>query len=144
MDMHAELRRFYINTLVDEFRTSKIIGNLDSQHLNYHSILYIDLIHYMDGCTVNDLAGLLNLDKSTVSKRINDLESRGIAYKERDAVDGRVYHIHLRPEAKELSRMYDEPYNRAFERIGKELSPSEMETFCRVLSILSEELEAGR
>jgi len=46
-----------------------------------------------DGCTINELAGELYLDKSTASRVSNGLVEKGLARRERDANDGRVVRL---------------------------------------------------
>ena len=141
MDLLNELRKVYTNTLASEFRTSRKTGELKDTSLNYYSMMYLNIIYAMEDCTVNSLSKLMNVNKSTVSKKIDWLEDNGYVYRERDANDGRVFHIRLSDDVKKNVKVYDAPFIRAIKRIQKEMTPEEIEAFCKALSIYSEEFE---
>lgn len=140
MGLRQELERFYSSIRMSELRFSGRFGT----DVDYRSLLYLDLIRYEKGCTTSRIAELLGVDKSTASKKIDSLVSKGMAVRVRDPEDGRVQRLEL---SDDWRRMYDEndaPYDRALERLEGELSESERAAVCRALRIFSEELERER
>ena len=77
--------------------------------------------------TVGRLAEMLDLDKSTVSRKVDALVDEGLVVKTRDGSDGRIVILELSPAMDELYDRYDEPYAQAIHRI-------------RALRILTEEI----
>ena len=99
-----------------------------------------DIIRYTDRCTVGRLSELLDLDKSTVSRKVESLVKEGLVVRHRDDVDGRVAILRLSPEMEEFYDRYDEPYDRAIDRIREELGLDAVGAVCRALRILTEEI----
>lgn len=141
MELIDEMGRFFVSSLISDFRTSNRVG--DDNDFDYRTTIYIDLIHYLGGCTVGFLSDLMGLDKSTVSKKVDGMVSKGILSKERDPEDGRVQRITINPDWETMLDAYDEPYIRAAERLVEELSEEERATVCRALRIMSETIWDG-
>ena len=108
--------------------------------IGYQSLIYLNLIRYTDRCTVGKLSEMLDLDKSTVSRKVESLVRDGMVVRTRDETDGRMAVLGLSPGMEELYDRYDEPYERAMDRIRSELGPDGVGTVCRALRILTEEI----
>ena len=108
--------------------------------IGYQSLIYLNLIRYTDRCTVSKLSEMLDLDKSTVSRKVESLVRDGMVVRTRDETDGRMAVLGLSPGMEELYDRYDEPYERAMDRIRSELGPDGVGTVCRALRILTEEI----
>ena len=137
MGLEQELERFYSSVRMSELRFSGRFGS----DVDYRSLLYLDLIRYEEGCTASKISEMLGVDKSTVSKKIDSLVSRGMAVKVRDSDDGRIQRLALSEEWRAMYDENDAPYDRALERLEAELSDSEKAVVCRALGIFSEELD---
>lgn len=139
MDLENEIDRFFVAKLISELRFVKRC----SWDVSYQSLLYLNLIRYCGGSTVGRLADILDIDKSTASRKVDALVRDGMVSKVRDGSDGRVHRLELTPE---WSRMYDDddvPYDRAVARMLSEFSEEEVSTVCRAMRIMTEELEKG-
>ena len=136
MELQSEMERCLSAMLMDDlsfYRESP-------RDIGYQSLIYLNLIRYNDRITVGRLAEMLDLDKSTVSRKVDALVEEGLVVKTRDESDGRIVILDLSPAMDELYDRYDEPYERAMERIGSELGPERVEAVCRALRILTEEI----
>ena len=136
MELQSEMERCLAAMLMDDlsfYRESP-------RDIGYQSLIYLNLIRYTDRCTVGRQSELLDLDKSTVSRKVESLVKEGLVVRHRDDVDGRVAILRLSPEMEEFYDRYDEPYDRAIERIGSELGPDGVDAVCRALRILTEEI----
>ena len=136
MELQSEMERCLAAMLMDDlsfYRESP-------RDIGYQSLIYLNLIRYTDRCTVGRLSELLDLDKSTVSRKVESLVKEGLVVRHRDDVDGRVAILRLSPEMEKFYDRYDEPYERAIGRIGSELGPEGVEAVCRALRILTEEI----
>lgn len=136
MDVREETDRFFWAMMMNE------IGSKDRfRDVSYQSLLYLDLVKYSGRCTVGSIAEVLGLDKSTVSRKVDSLVEEGLISKERDPDDGRIQILRPGPGWGELYDAMDEPYYRGIARISSELSPEEVQAFCKGLRMMSEELE---
>ena len=136
MELKDEMERCLAAMLMDDLSFYR-----DSpRDIGYQSLIYLNLIRYNDRITVGRLAEMLDLDKSTVSRKVDALVEEGLVVKTRDESDGRIVILDLSPAMDELYDRYDEPYERAMERIGSELGPERVEAVCRALRILTEEI----
>lgn len=138
MDLRAEISRFYINSMLAEFRLSEGSDNL-CEYSSY-TTTYLTLIHYRKGSTVGSLSKALGIGKSTVSKKVEDMVKKGLVRKERDPDDGRIMRLSLMPEMEGFVLSHDEIYQEAVDSIKEKISPDEMNTACKVLRTLSDEL----
>lgn len=136
MELKDEMGRCLAAMLMDDLAFYR-----DSpRDIGYQSLIYLNLIRYNERITVGRLAEMLDLDKSTVSRKVDALVDEGLVVKTRDGSDGRIVILGLSPAMDELYDRYDEPYERAIGRIGSELGPEGVEAVCRALRILTEEI----
>ena len=136
MELKSEMERCMAAMLMEDLSFYR-----DSpRDIGYQSLIYLNLIRYNERITVGRLAEMLDLDKSTVSRKVDALVEEGLVVKTRDGSDGRIVILGLSPAMDELYDRYDEPYARAIHRIGSELGPEGVEAVCRALRILTEEI----
>lgn len=136
MGLRESVDGFYIGMLRDDLRLTRD-GRLD---IGFQTLLYLELIRYTDRCTVGKLAGMLNLDKSTVSRKIDSMVTSGMVVKERDPEDGRVTLLRMSPEYDALYDGLDGSYADALKEVETGFDMSEIETACRVLDALTRRL----
>jgi DNA-binding MarR family transcriptional regulator len=67
--------------------------------------------------SLNDLAGLLNLDSSTMSRSINNLVERGLVQRDVDPADRRYVKIKLTTNGSEFYKSMEEQMNLYYERV---------------------------
>ena len=136
MELKSEMERCLAAMLMEDLSFYR-----DSpRDIGYQSLIYLNLIRYTDRCTVGKLSEMLDLDKSTVSRKVESLVRDGMVVRTRDETDGRTAILGLSPSMEELYDRYDEPYGRAMERIRSELGPDGASAVCRALRILTEEI----
>lgn len=86
MELQSEMERCLAAMLMDDLSFYR-----DSpKDIGYQSLIYLNLIRYTDRCTVGKLSDMLDLDKSTVSRKVESLVREGLVVKRKDDGDGRV------------------------------------------------------
>ena len=78
---------------MDEFNTIRDSDIGDK--LSYINIVHLYIINHYEKVTVSDLAKILNLSKSAVTQKINELENLGMITKTQSTKDKRVYYIRV-------------------------------------------------
>ncbi len=84
------------------------------------------LISANPGCSQNQLAQALGMDKSAVVALIDELEKRGLAGRVRQARDRRLHALTLTAKGKTLLQKMTEPAARGGHPIREALSPQEL------------------
>ena len=86
MELKDEMERCMAAMLMDDLSFYR-----DSpRDIGYQSLIYLNLIRYNERITVGRLAEMLDLDKSTVSRKVDALVDEGLVVKTRDGSDGRI------------------------------------------------------
>ncbi len=91
------------------------------------------LIAANPGCSQNQLARALGMDKSAVVAMLDELEHRGLAARARHAKDRRFYALKLTAKGKQLLQRMMEPAAQPGKPIRDALSPDELQ---QLLSLL--------
>jgi DNA-binding MarR family transcriptional regulator len=92
------------------------------------------LISANPGCSQNQLARGLGMDKSAVVAVIDELETRGLARRARQTHDRRLHALSLTAKGKALLRQMLAPASQAGRPIREALSPREL---AQLMSLLS-------
>ncbi len=111
-----------------------------SADMTWRDIIYINLIMFMDDCTVSKLADMLNLSKPAVTIKINNLIQQGIVIKTKSTEDARVNILTIAPWVYTLYSKEDRRVNRALEELHKEYTTEDLKTFTEILNKLSSAL----
>jgi len=90
----------------------------------------------------SDLQAALGVDKSNVTRLVQDLVSAGRVEQRAAESDGRVRLLRLSAKGRRLARTLDEQSLRRFERIWAHVPASEREGVARALEIFRGALEA--
>jgi DNA-binding MarR family transcriptional regulator len=113
--------------------SSKMTAALEPFGLKTGAFSTMALIAANPGCSQNQLARALGMDKSAVVAIIDELESRGLANRVRGTHDRRRHSLSLTPEGEALmQRMYD-PVSRVGLPIREALSKRELEQLMSLL-----------
>lgn len=131
MDLFETLNRFYYDQVLNELRMMN--ETMLYPRVNYHSVLYLELIHDWGKCTASDLARALHVSKPAVTSKINELIRQGLVEKIQSEEDRRVYYLKVRPEIVEEYRVFDQKTFHAAQKIQQRFSTEEIETFCAVM-----------
>lgn len=114
-----------------------------SKGVSYSSIIYMDLIWSNRGCTVGRLAGILGIDKSAVSRKVDSMVRQGLIVKGSDGEDGRTRPLRLSDRWQEIYDRSDAPFRRAVATMEERMSEDELRTVCKAFRMMSEELRRG-
>jgi len=77
---------------------------LKSTHLGSEDYEFIHYVRHHAGCSQNEVADVLNLDKSTISRKTNRLLSEGFITKEQNPADGRTWCLSPTKKAQEAKQ----------------------------------------
>lgn len=135
MKLIDEVNNFYYKMSLYEL---KIMNEGDYYNkLSYNTILYLNVISLTENCTVSKLAEALNITKSAVTLKVNEMIKQNLIVKEQSQEDKRVFYIKLSPEMEKAISIY----NRIFEKIEKKVmeryTPEELNTFIKILNNIS-------
>jgi len=132
-----KLRRSFFNLYhaisTMEYRTN----NLNSGDFSYRDIMYLNLIMFMDECTVTKLASLLSITKPAVTVKINQLIDKGLVIKVKSRTDERINILMASPMVYTLFSNEDRSINRAINKLTETYTGEEVEKFSIMLNNLS-------
>jgi Transcriptional regulators len=134
MRLHDALNRFYYDQTLNELRLMN--ENTLYPNITYNSLLYLDLIAYREDCTASYLAKALNISKSAVTIKVNELIRQGLVVKTRSEADRRVYYLHVSPEVEEDYRRYDRRLDNAVRAVTQRYGDDEVEQLCDMLDLI--------
>lgn len=128
--------RSFFSLVDDRFRDREI----DSGELHVLLALYKE-----DGRQQKELGETFNLDKATMARRLEGLESKGYVRREEDSEDRRRKIVYLTDKAREREPGFREILESVDDEIKEKLSKGDIENFllnlkklCRVLEEMSE------
>ena len=136
MDFKKELNQFYNDLSFYELE----VVNRDAaqQHINYNSLLYLNLIAYHEDCTASYLARVLNISNGAVTLKINELIRQGLVQREQSVSDRRMYYLKLTDKAEQRYRPFEQDVAALATEVEKRFSANEIEAFCRVARTFSQ------
>ena len=138
MDLLKDMEKLYAMIVANEFRSSSKDGSIG---WGYSTLVYLSVIRSLGSCTITQLAQALHLSKSTVSLKVDSMETDGLLEKVRRADDRRKVSIRLTDAAENLGKGYNGPYNRAAKRVKEEFTEDECQTIHKYIRVLAEEME---
>lgn len=101
--------------------------------VSYNSMLYLNIIIQNEFCTVSDLAKQLQVTKSAVTIKMNELEKEGFIYKEQSEKDKRVYFLRLTDKMKKTFQMYDNIFEIIEVKLFEKYTKEELVVFSKIL-----------
>lgn len=136
MKLLQEINQFYYKMSLYELQ----LLNNDAflQGISYHTLLYINVISLTPECTVSAIAKSLNITKSAVTLKINELEKQGIIYKKQSINDKRVFYVCLQEQAQKALQLYDDTFLKAETTLKQTFSEEEIKTFVKVLHTMAQ------
>lgn len=137
MDLAKALNRFYYDLSLSELRMMN--DNTIYPNISYNSLLYLDLISYMDGCTASQLAERLHISKSAVTAKVNELVGQGLVQKTQSERDKRVFYLTLSKDVEEDFSQDDRLINASARRIEKNYTKEQVELFMGMLDEIRKE-----
>lgn len=88
--------------------------------------------------SLNQLANILNLDNSTMSRTVNKLVSRGLAERESNPNDRRYVKIKLTKKGSQIFKKIEESMNLYFKEVYQSIPPSKRDQVIESLQLLLE------
>ena len=107
--------------------TGFVLLNIDSEH----------------GTPATKIAPALGMESRSLTRMLKSLEDKGWIYRQKDSTDGRsilIFLTDLGKEKRELSRRAVREFNI---QVGERISAKEMESFFKVLSVISKTIESN-
>lgn len=105
--------------------------------LSYNTILYLNVIALTENCTVSKLAEALNITKSAVTLKVNEMIKQNLIVKEQSQEDKRVFYIRLSSEMKKVISIYNQIFKKIEKKVMEKYSQEELNTFIKILNNIS-------
>lgn len=134
MNLRESFFHLYHGLNALEFQTN----SKKSGDLTYRDLMYINLIMFMDDCTVTKLAEIMNISKPAVTMRVNRLIEQGIIIKQKSREDERVNILMLSPATYARFGENDKRINHALAKICEEFPPEDVKVFAKMMDRLAE------
>ena len=134
MNLRESFFHLYHGINAMEFQTN----SQKSGDLSYRDLMYINLIMFMDDCTVTKLAEIMNISKPAVTMRVNRLIEQGIIIKQKSREDERVNILMLSPATYTRFGENDKRINHALLKICEEYPPEDVKLFANMMDRLAE------
>lgn len=124
------------------------LGSLLEPHPHHHADLHLSLSETMalgeladvESMSQQELARLLGLEKSTVSRLVAGLQQRGWVERQRDPSNRRFYLLQLTPEGREVANRIGQDLRAHHEQLLGALTPHEREALAVGLAGLARAL----
>lgn len=145
-----ELERHF-NNMYDKFklmlydRALKERGSSAPGDLSLQEVIYMEIIIALVEPTVAEFSRYAKLSAPNTAYRLNKLEEKGYIVRTRNDHDKREYHVKATSRYREEYGVIFDYIHLVCDRIEERFSPEEVDTFRRMLGIISDELmpEAG-
>ena len=133
------LNQYYFDMTVYSIRQLHRDAGLN---ISYNSVMYLDIISYQENCTISSLAETLQISRSAVTMKVNELVGKGLVVKTQSSQDRRVFYLRVSDEVERTLDAYDRPIEKAVRRIEKLYTPEQIRTSCDMIRIFSEEFKS--
>ena len=100
----------------------------------------LEIIDLLNAPTIGQFADFLNISQSNATYKVNSLMRKGYLVRQNSETDRREYHLVLSDKFYNYMSLLTSYEDVVMERMEKRFSPEELETFDRILQIMSEEL----
>ena len=100
----------------------------------------LEIISMLNAPTVSQFAGFLNISQSNATYKVNSLIRKGYIIRENSDTDRREYHLVLSEKFYRYMSLLTSYEDLVYERMLQRFSPAELETFSRMMSVISDEL----
>jgi DNA-binding MarR family transcriptional regulator len=118
------------------------LGERVGQRLEGTSYGTLSRLALVEQCTMTELAGLLGLEISTVSRRVKALEDRGLVERETSPTDRRAALLRLTPEGRTLFEQLSASWREMLAEVLDGWDPFSVEVFAELFSRFAGALDA--
>ena len=136
MSFFKDLNYFYYKMSLYELQMAN--ENNPYYNLSYNTLLYINIISQTKECTITKISEMLNITKSAVTMKVNELVKQNIITKIQSEKDKRIFYLSVTPEIKKTLNFYDNISKKIEMKLKEKYSKEEMETFSKILHTISE------
>lgn len=135
MKLKDSINKFYFDMNINElklYNSKPIIPDI-----TYNSLLYLNIIAYQENCTVSFIASAINVSKSAVTIKINELIKQGLVIKTTSETDKRVNYLTASDLFDDVFALYDRAIFESIKQIEATYSKEEIAKFCDMMNILN-------
>ena len=100
----------------------------------------VEIIKELDAPTISQFADFLGISQSNATYKVNSLIKKGYIVKENSDIDRREYHLKLSEKYYHYAGLMKSYVDTVMNRMQQRFTPEELETFSRILGVMSEEL----
>ena len=100
----------------------------------------VEIIRQMNSPTISQFAEFLGISQSNATYKVNSLIKKGYIIKENSDIDRREYHLKLSEKYYHYAGLMTGYVDTVMNRMQQRFTPEELETFSRMLAVMSEEL----
>jgi DNA-binding MarR family transcriptional regulator len=118
------------------------LGERVGQRMEGSSYGTLSRLGLVEQCTMTELAALLGLEISTVSRRVKALEDRGLVARETSPTDRRATLLRLTPEGRALFEKLSASWREMLTEVLDGWDPFSIEVFAELFSRFAGALEA--
>ena len=123
------------------FSMMRMYNLLAAQNGITQGVGYVLLIIEKSGTPATQVAPLMGMSSSSLSRLLKNMEENGLIYKESNSVDKRIVKVFLTEKGvmlrREVKRVVLDFNNKIIEKV----SPEDMETFSKVTGIIKEQVQ---
>lgn len=127
--------------LIHSFKDNNFLSNFKIDRAQYYTLVWLD---DLKTARLKDLAQSMDLDQSTVSRHVNQLENLDLVKKQNDETDLRSCLVTLTAKGKNLLRAIECHRRALLKEAIKSWPKSDRETFGYLLDRLSTDLNSLR
>lgn len=133
MNIQEILTDFEYRFVINELRTMSKLKEKANLKVTYNSMLYLQIISHTDKCTVSYIAEKLDIAKSSVTLKVNELKKNALIEKIRDDEDRRVFYINLTEKGREVSKLFDIATEESIKIVESKFTDEEIDIFCKIM-----------
>ena len=137
----SEIKEIYNKFRLSNYRS--LFGRIREKDgsLSATEAYAVDVIYLLGNPTVTQLAETLGISQPNATYKVNNLASKGYVIRSYSDDDRRECRLQLGPKFFQYFADSDHFIDRAAEALEKEFPPEDLETFSRVLRVLTREVE---
>ena len=119
---------------------SFVVESCEKLHLTYSEYALILKLYDAEGCSQDDMAGMLYLDKAVVTRVIKTLEEKGFVYREQDARDRRMKRVYITAYGKSQEDFIKNIIKRLVTYMEAQMPPDEVQSLMRGFQDLADKM----
>lgn len=138
MEIYDTVKAFEYRFFLNEIRSMNKVKKRTKINLTYNSLLYLEMIYHTEECTVSQISNLLDVAKSSVTLKVNELVKLGLVTRNQSAKDSRVYWLKLTDKGHEYRSTFDMAKDYGIRKVEESCTKEEIASFCKVMDLYIE------